>query len=467
MELKGVFFAAVFSIFLVFISLASAINLEIEKEVINEVVIIEFDNPAIFEFTITNLNETDSFEFYSLVGVDITPGDPFIMAGGETKKVLVEITALESAKRNPGYYNFVYKIKGSNTGIQEDRLKIKIVSLKNAIELSADNINPDSAETTVHLINKEDFAFDKVEAEFSSVFFQFKKSFSLPALGKKSFTADLIKDEFKTLTAGPYMLDANIKIGNVSETIGSTIKFLEKSGLSTEESEEGFFVARHEITKKNEGNTQAVAEVSLEKNIISRLFTTFNIAPNKIERQGNRVLYLWQLELRPDESLTVIARTNWLFPVIIIIAIISIIFLAQIYLVSDLIVKKKIKFVKTKGGEFALKVSINLKARRFVEKINIIDKLPPIVKLYERYGTIAPDRIDEKNRRIEWNIESLNEGEESILSYIVYSKIGIIGKFELPSAKGVYEREGKIKETESNKVFFVSEPKKIEKKVEI
>ena len=137
--------------------------------------------------------------------------------------------------------------------------------------------------------------------------------------------------------------------------------------------------------------------------------------------------------------------------------------MSQIYLTSDIILKKKINFVKTKGGEFALKVSIKVKARRAIERISIMDKLPPIVKLYERYGTIAPDRIDEKKRRIEWNLGSLNEGEDHILSYIIYSKIGVVGKFELPSAKAIYEREGKIKETSSNRVFFVSEPKKTER----
>ncbi|GAF93937.1 unnamed protein product [marine sediment metagenome] len=220
---------------------------------------------------------------------------------------------------------------------------------------------------------------------------------------------------------------------------------------------------RQEIEKKNEGNTVTLAEITMERGIISRLFTSFSLEPSKIERKGSRVLYTWQQELRPGESLRVAARTNWHIPIIVIIAIIVIIILVRVYLVSDVMLKKKINFVKTKGGEFALKVSVSVKARRFVERINVIDKLPPIVKLYERYGTITPDRVDEKNRRIEWNLESLDEGEERRFSYIVYSKIGVIGKFELPSAKAIYEREGKIKETESNKVFFISEARKVRK----
>ena len=72
-------------------------------------------------------------------------------------------------------------------------------------------------------------------------------------------------------------------------------------------------------------------------------------------------------------------------------------------------------------------------------------------------GYCPPTRFDEKNRRIEWNFEKLEAGESRVLSYIIYSKIGVLGKFALPSATAIYEREGKIKESESNRAFFVAE----------
>ncbi len=461
MRTKGIFLKSVFLlvIILIFINLSSAINLEIEKKAVTDVVIKELDNNAIFKFTIKNLGETDDFEIYSFV-VDILPRGMFNIVSGQTKEIEVKIKAGESVKKNSGYFNFVYKIKGSKTGIQEDRLTIKIINLKDSFELTADSINPDSKTTTVYLQNKENFNFEDVEAEFSSVFFNFKKNFSLSALEKKSFTVDLDKESFKKLMAGPYLLNTNIKIENAKETLESTIKFLEKSGLVTSETKEGILLSRYEVEKRNEGNLITLAEINVRKDIISRLFTTFNILPEKVERKGFFVSYYWQKELRPGESLNVVARTNWLLPIIILVAVLLILLLTQIYLTSDVILRKRISYVKTKGGEFALKVSINIKARRFAEKIEVLDKLPPVVKLYERYGTIAPDKIDIKNKRLGWNIENLNAGGEIILSYIIYSKIGVVGKFELPAATAVYEREGKIKETSSNKVFFVNEPNK-------
>jgi len=46
------------------------------------------------------------------------------------------------------------------------------------------------------------------------------------------------------------------------------------------------------------------------------------------------------------------------------------------------------------------------------------------------------------------------------VSYIVYSKIGVLGKFALPPTTAIYEKEGKIKETESNKAYFMAEERK-------
>jgi len=452
---------------LILLSVVSAIGLDIKKETINNVVIVELGNSAEFKFTIKNLNETDDFQIYTLIGVNIEPVSPFRLAEGQTKIFDVRITPEERVKKNLGYFTFFYKVKNTKGETQSDKITLKLIKLESVLGLEADNIDPDSDKATIYLENKEEIDLEDLEVEFSSVFFNFKETFSLKSLEKKAFTVDLDAEKIKTLMEGSYLLNAEVKLGNSLTSLGSTIKILEKSGLSVEDSKEGLFIVREEVEKTNEGNSVANAKIVLERNIFSRLFTSSNIPASNMETQGSRVVYTWTKELRPGESLKVVLKTNWLFPIIIIIAIIVLIILARIYLTSDIILKKKISRVKTKGGEFALKVSISVKARRFVEKINIIDKLPGIVKLYKRYGTIAPDKIDEKNRRLEWNIESLSENEETIFSYIIYSKIGIVGRFELPEAKGVYERNGKIRESSSNKVFFVSEPSKKSEKIKI
>ncbi len=465
MKIKGVFFAALIISLLLSVSSVSSINLTIQKEVVSDVIISELKEPAVFKLTIKNNEERDSFEIYSLVSVDIYPKTAFSLSRGESREITIYVKASETIKKNPGAFSFVYKIKGSNTGTQEDKLTINIVKLKDALQITSESLTPDSEKAIIYAENKENFEFKEISADFSSVFFSFNENFSLGSLEKKSFTVGLDKEKLKTLMAGPYILGADIRIGEAEENLESTIKFLEQSGLATNNLEEGLFIKRVEIEKRNDGNLPAIAEISIKGNLLSRPFTTLAIAPMKTERNGLETTYYWAKELRPGESLKVVATTNWIIPIVLIITIIVLAIVANVYWKSDLILAKKIQQVKTKGGEFALRVSINAKAKRHIEKINIVDKLPPIVKLYQRYGAITPDRVDEKNRRLEWNLESLNEGEDRVLSYIIYSKIGVVGRFELPPAKAIYEKKARIKETQSNKVFFVSEPGKFKEEV--
>ena len=84
-----------------------------------------------------------------------------------------------------------------------------------------------------------------------------------------------------------------------------------------------------------------------------------------------------------------------------------------------------------------------------------------MVKLYDKFGMISPDKIDLESRKLYWNIPKLNKGETRIFTYIIYSKIGVFGRIELPETKAVYEENGESKETYSNKSFYVREENKL------
>ena len=145
------------------------------------------------------------------------------------------------------------------------------------------------------------------------------------------------------------------------------------------------------------------------------------------------------------------------FALIVIIVAVIAIFGFRRYIETKVEVKKSVSHVKTKGGEFALRVSLAVKAKKNIENVSLIDKIPFMVKIYEKFGTVKPDKIDAKARRIQWNVGNLNAGEERVFSYVVYSKVGIVGKFSLPEALVVFEKDDEIHEVESNKVYFLSE----------
>lgn len=436
-----------------------AINLDIKEKNSSNIIIQGINQPAIFNLKITNLGPTDNLQFYNLLGFSMAPKGTVLFNQGEAKKVELMIYPKENFNYR-GFYTFKYFIRGKDSSEISQELTIKIINLKDAFEIGSSEINPDSNSLKIYVKNKEDFNFKEINVKFNSAFFEIKKSFSLKPNERKNFEVELNKEDFKKLMAGFYTLNAEINVENKKVYLEGVIKFIEKDVLTTTKKDYGLLINTQIIKKKNEGNVLAVSETVIKKNIFSRLFTTLSPEPDIVERYGFDVYYTWSKEIKPGESMKIIVRTNWLFPFLIILFIIVIVILAKQYSKTDLILRKRVSFVKAKGGEFALKVSIFVNAKKHIEKISVIDKLPSLVKIYERFGGEKPKRINEKSRRIEWEFDELEEGETRILSYIIYSKIGIIGKFALPNAMGIYEKEGEIHETESNKTFFVAEQRK-------
>jgi len=455
---KSTSFVIMTALILIHLSLISAINLDIKEKEVTSIAVIGIDKPAIFDLTIKNLeNQTDTFEIYSLVGrIDLEPNDTFPIGGGETITFPLEVYP----RSTPGYFSFEYKIKNSKNEIQTDSLAINIVELGDAFELSVSDIAIDASKAVVYLENKAGHDIDNLEFELSCIFFDYKGTVSIQGFEEKKIEIDLDREKIKSILAGPYILNAKFKSQGIMGETSTLIRYTEQTGISTTENTEGFLSRRHQIIKTNNGNVKTEVESVIKRDPFTALFTSFNNKPTNKDTIGLTKYYIFEQTLDPGESLDVVAKTNWWVLILIIIGGGAIVYFSKKHGATKLKLTKKVSFVKTKGGEFALKVSIVAHARDFVERIKVMDKLPGMVKLYERYGTIAPDRVDHKNKRLEWNLESLNAGEERIFSYIIYSKIGVLGKFELPEANATYEYKGQLTDASSNKSFFINEPDK-------
>jgi hypothetical protein len=434
-----------------------AINLEVEKISKDEVIIHELYKPATFELKIKNLDIGGDFEFSQLPGFFTMDPQTVKIQGDNTKTVRLNVSSLKDYEYNRFFYVFQYQIKDSKNNTQSEDLTIKIVSLKDAFKIGTSEIDPESNSIEVYIENKENFEFESLKVKFSSPFFELDKEIDLKPKEKEYFNIKLEKENFNKLNAGFYTLKADIEIEGNKESLEGTIKFSEKELVTSEKKDYGFLIVTKVISKINQGNTEVPSDTSIEKNIISRLFTTFSPEPDIATREGMKVTYTWNQLIQPGETLNIVVKTNWLFPFAIIILVVAIVVFAKQSSGQDLVVRKKVSFVKTKGGEFALKVTLIANAKKYVERINIVDKLPPLVKVHERFGPETPSRIDEKNRRVEWDIEKLEAGEIRLFNYIIYSKVGVVGKFALPAARVFYEVNGKIKEIVSNMAFFIAE----------
>ncbi len=449
-----------FGVLLIFLLFFSTIfgnlvlaELEVNATAISLLTIPEINKPAIFSLSIQNLDFADDFTIYALSGIRIEAEDVSI-GKGKTAEVIIKAYPTIPLKISPDYYSFEYKIKGEDTPAQEEQIAVSMVKLADAFDISAEDITPDSNTATIKIKNKYGGEIENITLKLSSELFEQTSVFSLKANEEKEIAISLDKNKTAALLAGPYIVRANINVDSVEASKDTIIDFNEKEGITTSEISEGVMLRRTEIEKTNEGNTKATVSIAVEKNFFSALFTSYNVPANKKSLSGLSIQSTFTRELSPGESLKVVSKTNWWILVLILAAIGVIYYLVDRYVKNKVVLSKKVSFVRTKGGEFALKVSIHVKARDFVERIRILDRLPPMVKVFERYGMEMPEKIDEKNRRLEWNIQALERGEIRELSYIIYSKIGVVGRFELPAAEAFYEYMGKIKEASSNPVVY-------------
>lgn len=430
-------------------------NLEVEKIDKGSVVIAELDNPAIFEFIINNKGSAEKFQIYSLVGMSMLPEGFFDLSSGKTT---LEITANPNEKLRGigGFLSLEYQIYGQTSGIFKDELLIKVVPLEKSVVIKKVQLHPDDSVVNITLENKENTHLENIRLNLKSTFFEKQESISL-APYKQVTVSVPITENTKKIVAGPYVVTAEIQTsGGAKEKIQGTIDYLEKEGLSVEKITEGFIIRKTTVTKTNVGNIPVTAEIEIKKDVLSRLFTVNSPLHSSVERTGLATTYLWEKNLGPNESLSVKSTTNYTFPFLVLILLVVIVLCLKYYTRSYLSISKKVSHVKTKGGEFALKVHLHVTAKKHIDNIQITDTLPAMAKLYENYGT-KPDSISAGARKISWKIPRLNSGETRVISYIVYSKIQTFGRFELPAVSASFEHDGKIFNILSDKVFFVSD----------
>jgi len=434
-----------------------AIDLDVKVLPVSNSVITDLSEPAIFDLVVSNNGDAGSFEIYSLVGIDISP-EEFYIDSGETKVVRILVMPQSALQSRKGFFTFEYLIKNYLSEVKKETLTINIVDLESAFDIIPGNINPSSEEINILIKNKVSKDFNNLNIKMTSGFFDYSDALNLNALEVKEIVVPIVKENVKSFDAGSYLVNSVIEFDGKKASKEVMFRFLEQDDLYSEDSFSGWIKRQEEIVRHNVGNVKKKVSVRTERNLISVFFTSFNLKPSDSGFSGFGKYYVWEKELVPNEELRVVIITNWFYPIFIILLIFGVVYLIRKSVKHDLVLIKKVSFVKTKGGQFALKVMLRVKSKGFVERISIVDKLPHLVNLYDKFGAIAPDDIDLKNRRVEWGIESLNKGEERVFSYIIYSKIGVIGRFELPSARAVYEREGRVKEVSSNRAFYINEP---------
>lgn len=433
-----------------------AADLEVEKVAREPVVVVGIDRPAVFDFSITNNDQSDTFQIYTLIAAYLEPTGFFEIASGETKEFEVLVHPHPETKESRrGTFVFDYEIKGVETGFFRDRITVRIVELDDPFLIEVDDVSPDDEEITFHITNREDFEFNDLSVEIDSDFFEFSEVIDIDYNETLSFSAPLKREEVKELSAGDYFINAELMFEDVQGTITQIeVNYIEGEGVVESTESSGFIIRDKTTTKTNEGNVPADVQITETKDALSRLFTTFSERPDTSDRRGLFVHYTWSDQIDPAESFSVTTTTNYTFPFLLLLFVVATTFIVMRVYRTSVVVTKDVSYIKTKGGEFALRVKVHVKSKKDITDVHIVDKLPPMVKVHEKFA-VKPDKIDERHRKVHWHLSRINSGEERVFSYVIYSKINVVGRFEIPAADVSFKKDGKHQEISSNKAFFM------------
>jgi hypothetical protein len=399
------------------------------------------------------------YNLYTLANIAIEPQEMFTILGNDDFEKEFTLIPMNSLNVD-GLYSFTYILHQRSTGEKfNERITVNHVSIGDLFDIYSEPIGLETESIIIYIENLEDVSLEGVNVEFSSIVFEnFGQTFDIGPHEKRIISIPADSESLKKTKAGVYIITAVFSTPKGEVITQGNLYLGEKKGLTSFEDSSGFLIQKLTIIKTNLGNIVEEVTITIRKNFFSRLFTTFNIEPIQVSRDGFIIEYVWIKEkLNPTESLIVQAKTNYILPFFIIVF--GILFFVGLKRFNEtkIEVTKSVVPVKTKNGEFALRITLGLASKKSVENVTLIDKVPAIVKIYKNFGTVKPDKIDPISRRLHWHIGDLEAGEARSFSYVVYSKVGIVGKFSLPSATAIFEKDGQIHEVESNKVFFLNE----------
>ncbi len=427
---------------------------------------------AVFELNIrNNQNTQDTFlitpDEFSIApfsdifeSIEIEKGQIQIKPNS-VAKVLVRIRMFDDIKPGKNYKTFVKvaSVRNPNLKVNHD-LTVSVSSPEEVIYITTDLLDkvvPGRTLTiNIDLKNKINLILDNVDIFVDSELF--KKNIKLKLFPYQD-TRQTVNFDIEP-TASPEKYTLIVTATQKNKLIGSFVKDFEiiKNPNINERiiKDVGFLSSTINLVKSNNGNLVVKEAFTLEINAFKRLFTKYNVEPDKIE--DGKVE--WTFELKPGDSFTIKAETDYRALFVFILALL--IFLAVMWYLygKRVTIRKAIFKVKDeKGGVSEIKVLLHIKNRLTnLKDVEVLDVVPNFVKPRHEFGTLQPAKIQRGPRgiRILWNIPELLEGEERVLSYEIESQLHIIGKLVLPRAKVRYRRKNKVVEVSSNKLTFFS-----------
>jgi len=448
---------------LVLMPLASA-EIKITKTAIVDTVAKEVATPAIYNYTLENdAPGKRTFTVYTLIDMILSAREPITLLGHEKSNFQFEVYPGEQIRKKEGAYLLTYFIKGEDSELK-DTFFVKIVSLYDALSLEMPaKIYLKDSEAIFTITNNKNLYIPEARFVMSSAILNYAKMIEIKPNSVTKISVPL-EDKLGQYEAGQYTADVSLSVnGKEGWKISDSITLESVMQIFSKETKKGWFLyPSSHIVKRNDGNTLATANVRVEKDPLSKIFTKSSVKPSSVKLVKGKFVYEWQKDLKPNESFVVDVSTNYFLPLIVLVLIAAAAAFLWMSTTKPVVLTKRVTKVKTKGGEFAFKINLFLKSFVDAKNIRVIDLAPQALPvIHNQFGAIHP--ADVKGRRIEWHIDRMYKGEERVFSYIVYSKFALIGEITVSKAAATYQDMlDRNKKTYSNGIFFLAEEKRFE-----
>lgn len=198
--------------------------------------------------------------------------------------------------------------------------------------------------------------------------------------------------------------------------------------------------------------------VKVEMNSLKKIFMTTHPKAEIIEENGKQYL-IWHVELDNNRSFTAYSTENYRPIVVVVLLSVAAVILYFLFR-SPIVVRKGVANVgMSEGGIADVKVVIRVKNRssKQLMGIELADHVPHIAHVEKELsiGSIQPHAILQHPKGgliLKWTLESLEAGDERVLSYRMKSRLPILGEFNLPSANARCKDGNKVILSNSNRV---------------
>ena len=287
----------------------------------------------------------------------------------------------------------------------------------------------------------------------------FKDAINTPLGPKEDKTIEVTKKlDDMTLPQQDRMVIAVLKddriIVNPSVKEFSVIEYSTQQDIPKEES----FLKIKRGVKVVSNNPDYKGIIKIETSPLKNLFLTTYPRASTAKENGKQYL-VWNVELGQDRTMSVWTTENYRPIVVMILVVIASVALYFMFR-GPIVVRKGIASVgMSEGGISEAKVVVRVKNRSAnqLTNIEVIDHVPHIAHVEKELsiGSMQPHAILRHPKRgviIKWTIETLEPGDERVLSYRMKSRLSILGEFNLPHATARTKVGNKVVISNSNRV---------------